>query len=214
MACLKRLTSCCCCYSLKVGTIITAALAILLSIITIVVVLTTRIDFKTVVRYHDHHAQQQLEFLQLFPTGNFYSYSTTFSRRKSSRSSSSLIYAWRSFCRPLSSLAHGWWAYQLAIAARDVDPLSAAINSRLVFNSHSEINISSCPGWFSALCSALDCWSTWFTQLSWTSSTIKSPLVFCGWLSAWSPLVSWQIACAKKLSHMIGAETRMIYGYA
>jgi hypothetical protein len=48
MACFKRLTTCCCCYSLKVGTIITAALAILLSIITIVIVLTTRIDFKTV----------------------------------------------------------------------------------------------------------------------------------------------------------------------
>lgn len=45
----QRLSSCCGCNSLKVGTIIAGTLGILLSIATIVIILTTRIDFKTVV---------------------------------------------------------------------------------------------------------------------------------------------------------------------
>lgn len=47
----QRLTSCCGCYGLKAGTIIAGVLGILLSIATIVVILTTRIDFKTVVSW-------------------------------------------------------------------------------------------------------------------------------------------------------------------
>lgn len=46
----NRLKSCCGCYSLKSGTIIAGALGILLSIASIVVILTTKIDFKTIVR--------------------------------------------------------------------------------------------------------------------------------------------------------------------
>lgn len=49
----QRLSSCCGCYSLKVGTIIAGTLGILLSIATIVIILTTRIDFKTVVSWMD-----------------------------------------------------------------------------------------------------------------------------------------------------------------
>lgn len=45
----KMLNSCCGCYTLKIGTIISGVLGILLAIVTIVVVLTTRIDFKTIV---------------------------------------------------------------------------------------------------------------------------------------------------------------------
>jgi hypothetical protein len=45
----KRLNSCCGCQSLKAGTIIAGVLGILLSIATIIIILTTRIDFKTVV---------------------------------------------------------------------------------------------------------------------------------------------------------------------
>lgn len=45
----QRLSSCCGCYSLKIGTIIAGTLGILLSIVSIVIILTTRIDFKTVV---------------------------------------------------------------------------------------------------------------------------------------------------------------------
>ncbi|CRK99064.1 CLUMA_CG012142, isoform A [Clunio marinus] len=44
-----RLTSCCGCGSLKAGTIIAGMLGILLSIATIVIILTTKIDFKTVI---------------------------------------------------------------------------------------------------------------------------------------------------------------------
>lgn len=45
----QRLTSCCGCYGLKAGTIIAGALGILLSIVTIILVLTLRVDYKTVV---------------------------------------------------------------------------------------------------------------------------------------------------------------------
>ncbi|CAO1401135.1 unnamed protein product [Diamesa hyperborea] len=45
----KMLNSCCGCYTLKIGTIISGVLGILLAIVTIVVVLTTRIDFKTII---------------------------------------------------------------------------------------------------------------------------------------------------------------------
>lgn len=48
----QRLTSCCGCNSLKTGTIIAGTLGILLSIVTIVIILTTRIDFKTVVSWN------------------------------------------------------------------------------------------------------------------------------------------------------------------
>jgi hypothetical protein len=48
---LKRFNSCCGCYSLKSGSVIAGVLGILLSIVTIVVILTTRIDFKTVVSW-------------------------------------------------------------------------------------------------------------------------------------------------------------------
>lgn len=45
----SRLSTCCGCASLKVGTIIAGALGILLSIVAIIIVATQKIDFKTVV---------------------------------------------------------------------------------------------------------------------------------------------------------------------
>lgn len=49
MASPNRLRSCCGCYSLKTGTVIAGTLGILLAITTIIVILTTKIDFKTII---------------------------------------------------------------------------------------------------------------------------------------------------------------------
>jgi hypothetical protein len=62
----NRLKSCCGCYSLKVGTIIAGTLGILLSIATIVVILTTKIDFKTIVSTLFIFKTFLLKFMMIF----------------------------------------------------------------------------------------------------------------------------------------------------
>jgi hypothetical protein len=62
MASPNRLRSCCGCYSLKTGTVIAGTLGILLAIATIVVILTTKIDFKTIVSDPNRRLSERLTF--------------------------------------------------------------------------------------------------------------------------------------------------------
>ena len=162
----NRLKSCCGCYSLKSGTIIAGALGILLSIASIVVILTTKIDFKTIVR--DFF---KCEFMMIFMASLFVDFRWYYSKRYSQNHSHSQsvhdnnsVVAFDSWCDNREWKCEESW--------KNIKILFPTTNRKTI--------ISSYHGLFWELCYALDFWLMSFTHPLYFSSTALQLQAFYG----------------------------------